>query len=248
VSGTSLPTVGDRVERERRVGFQTLRPNQTEATLVPPDPLPDHTRVQRVSRASEPAPPSLHCFSLARLSPLPPVLLSGARGWPQRGGVAAVRAGAGGDVADGHGRDALLRHHAGHASASALRCAALPPATPHAFSACSTCLCLRSRPSMRAMTHWEGVWHAGSTNARLTAHMGFIVPDGCSIRAGTEWREWQVGKCIVFDDSFEHEVRGSWRSSLVLLVLLTCCYVCPACCVRVPASPHRRGGGASLSA
>jgi len=48
---------------------------------------------------------------------------------------------------------------------------------------------------------------AGSTNARLTAHMGFIVPDGCSIRAGTEWRQWQVGKCIVFDDSFEHEVR-----------------------------------------
>jgi aspartate beta-hydroxylase len=37
--------------------------------------------------------------------------------------------------------------------------------------------------------------------------MGFIVPDGCSIRAGTEWRQWQVGKCIVFDDSFEHEVR-----------------------------------------
>lgn len=41
--------------------------------------------------------------------------------------------------------------------------------------------------------------------------MGFIVPDGCSIRAGTEWREWQVGKCIVFDDSFEHEVRPPLR-------------------------------------
>jgi len=40
----------------------------------------------------------------------------------QCGGAAAFRSGARGYVANGHGRDALLRHHAGHSSASALRC------------------------------------------------------------------------------------------------------------------------------
>ena len=32
----------------------------------------------------------------------------------------------------------------------------------------------------------------GSTNARLTCHLGLIVPAGCSIRCGDEWATWQV--------------------------------------------------------
>eukprot|EP00959_Pyramimonas_sp_CCMP1952_P258713 5407857-Pyramimonas_sp.AAC.2 len=36
---------------------------------------------------------------------------------------------------------------------------------------------------------------------------GLVVPPvGTSIRAGEETRNWEEGKCLVFDDSFEHEV------------------------------------------
>lgn len=53
--------------------------------------------------------------------------------------------------------------------------------------------------------------HCGSTNARLTMHFGVVVPETppgkLVVRCGTETRRWQQGKCIVFDDSFEHEVQ-----------------------------------------
>ncbi|CAE8687687.1 unnamed protein product, partial [Polarella glacialis] len=53
--------------------------------------------------------------------------------------------------------------------------------------------------------------HCGPSNARLTCHMGIKVPktleQGCRMRvAAEEPRGWQEGKCVVFDDSFEHEV------------------------------------------
>ncbi|KOO24087.1 peptide-aspartate beta-dioxygenase [Chrysochromulina tobinii] len=61
--------------------------------------------------------------------------------------------------------------------------------------------------------------HCGSSNTRLTAHLGILVPSGCSIRAGNEWREWREGECLVFDDSWEHEVRHLGdRDRVVLLI------------------------------
>jgi aspartyl/asparaginyl beta-hydroxylase (cupin superfamily) len=61
--------------------------------------------------------------------------------------------------------------------------------------------------------------HCGPSNTRLTCHLGLVVPDGASIRVGTETVGWQEGKCLVFDDSFEHEV---WNRSderrIVLLI------------------------------
>jgi aspartyl/asparaginyl beta-hydroxylase (cupin superfamily) len=61
--------------------------------------------------------------------------------------------------------------------------------------------------------------HCGPSNTRLTCHLGLVVPDGASIRIGTETVRWQEGKCLVFDDSFEHEV---WNRSderrIVLLI------------------------------
>lgn len=60
--------------------------------------------------------------------------------------------------------------------------------------------------------------HCGPTNARLTMHMGIIVPPGGSwIRAGEERREWREGKCLVFDDSWEHEVEVRDGPRVVLL-------------------------------
>eukprot|EP00927_Polykrikos_kofoidii_P038053 TRINITY_DN32315_c0_g1_i2.p1 TRINITY_DN32315_c0_g1~~TRINITY_DN32315_c0_g1_i2.p1 ORF type:complete len:316 (+),score=45.84 TRINITY_DN32315_c0_g1_i2:104-1051(+) len=62
--------------------------------------------------------------------------------------------------------------------------------------------------------------HCGPTNTRLTCHMGIDVPaEGCGMRVGGEARCWREGECIVFDDSWEHEVwNESTRSRVVLLV------------------------------
>lgn len=47
--------------------------------------------------------------------------------------------------------------------------------------------------------------HCGPNNIRLTAHLGLHVPKGCEFRVGEETRPWIEGKCLFFDDSFEHE-------------------------------------------
>ena len=46
-----------------------------------------------------------------------------------------------------------------------------------------------------------------------------VIPPGCSIRAGDEWREWAEGECVVFDDSWEHEVRHDGASDRVVLLI-----------------------------
>ncbi|XRB08228.1 aspartate beta-hydroxylase [Pycnococcus provasolii] len=48
--------------------------------------------------------------------------------------------------------------------------------------------------------------HCGSTNTRLTCHLGLRVPAGCTLMVGGVSRGWEEGRCVVFDDSFEHEV------------------------------------------
>lgn len=53
--------------------------------------------------------------------------------------------------------------------------------------------------------------HCGPSNCRLTCHLGIRVPrtleQGCRIRVAAEPpRGWNEGQCIIFDDSFEHEV------------------------------------------
>ena len=52
--------------------------------------------------------------------------------------------------------------------------------------------------------------HRGPTNCRLTIHLGLIVPRSCGMRVGNETRRWKAGKCLVFDDTFEHE---AWNES-----------------------------------
>jgi aspartate beta-hydroxylase len=62
--------------------------------------------------------------------------------------------------------------------------------------------------------------HCGPTNVRLRCHLGIDIPDGdCAIRVGTETRRWQNGRCLVFDDSFEHEAwNHTDRPRTVLIV------------------------------
>jgi aspartyl/asparaginyl beta-hydroxylase (cupin superfamily) len=51
--------------------------------------------------------------------------------------------------------------------------------------------------------------HKGPTNGIIRIHLGLIVPGGadvCRIRVGDKVFGWEEGKCVVFDDYFEHEV------------------------------------------
>ena len=60
--------------------------------------------------------------------------------------------------------------------------------------------------------------HCGPSNLRLRCHLGLMVPKGCRIRVGTEVREWKEGECLIFDDSFEHEVFHDGDSDRVVLI------------------------------
>lgn len=61
--------------------------------------------------------------------------------------------------------------------------------------------------------------HCGPTNARLRLHMGIKVPEGVSIRIDEEWVKWQEGKCLIFDDSFEHEVKHTGTEPRIVLIM-----------------------------
>ncbi|GKY96243.1 hypothetical protein MPSEU_000584100 [Mayamaea pseudoterrestris] len=73
--------------------------------------------------------------------------------------------------------------------------------------------------------------HCASTNLRLTAHLGIIVPVSsttatdngnlgkCRIRVKNTWHEWHQGKVLVFDDAYEHEVENTTDSIRVVLLI-----------------------------
>jgi len=59
--------------------------------------------------------------------------------------------------------------------------------------------------------------HYGLSNYKLAVHLPLIIPADCAIRVGTQRHDWQPGKVVVFDDSFEHE---AWNRSGQLRVVL----------------------------
>lgn len=60
--------------------------------------------------------------------------------------------------------------------------------------------------------------HHGIANYKLAVHLPLIIPDGCAIRVGDQTRGWTPGKCLIFDDSFEHEAwNGSEEPRAVLI-------------------------------
>lgn len=62
--------------------------------------------------------------------------------------------------------------------------------------------------------------HRGELQGVLRCHLGLAVPAGdAALRGGGETRRWEPGRCLVFDDTVEHEAwnRGE-RDRAVLLV------------------------------
>ncbi|XP_028176355.1 aspartyl/asparaginyl beta-hydroxylase isoform X1 [Ostrinia furnacalis] len=61
--------------------------------------------------------------------------------------------------------------------------------------------------------------HVGPTNCRLRMHLGLSNTKDTYLRVDKEIRQWSVGRVLLFDDSFEHEVwHNGTRARLVLIV------------------------------
>ncbi len=61
--------------------------------------------------------------------------------------------------------------------------------------------------------------HRGFTSTVLRCHLGISVPGCCGLRVGEEIRAWEEGRCLVFDDTVEHEAWNlSDRPRIVVLL------------------------------
>ncbi|MFY9343254.1 MAG: aspartyl/asparaginyl beta-hydroxylase domain-containing protein [Planctomycetota bacterium] len=62
--------------------------------------------------------------------------------------------------------------------------------------------------------------HHGERSGVLRCHLALQVPPGdVGIRSGAEIQQWHAGRCLVFDDTFEHEAWNHGASDRVLLLV-----------------------------
>ena len=62
--------------------------------------------------------------------------------------------------------------------------------------------------------------HRGPYKGVLRYHLGLIVPreaQACRIRVGEDFRHWEEGKSLIFDDTFNHEVWNDTDETRVVL-------------------------------
>lgn len=62
--------------------------------------------------------------------------------------------------------------------------------------------------------------HRGPYNGVLRYHLGLVIPkeaEKCRIEVGGETRHWELGKSLIFDDAYRHEV---WNDSDEVRVVL----------------------------
>jgi ornithine lipid ester-linked acyl 2-hydroxylase len=62
--------------------------------------------------------------------------------------------------------------------------------------------------------------HRGPYKGVLRYHLGLIVPreaEACRIRVGDDFRHWEEGKSMIFDDTFNHEVWNDTEETRVVL-------------------------------
>ena len=61
--------------------------------------------------------------------------------------------------------------------------------------------------------------HRGVTNTRLVTHLPLVVPPDCALRVGGETHVWEEGRCVTFDDTFEHEAWNHSGQTRVVLIM-----------------------------
>jgi aspartate beta-hydroxylase len=60
--------------------------------------------------------------------------------------------------------------------------------------------------------------HQGVTNTRVVGHLPLIIPGQCALKVGGELHEWQEGRVVVFDDTYEHEAWNRSQQTRVVLI------------------------------
>jgi aspartyl/asparaginyl beta-hydroxylase (cupin superfamily) len=61
--------------------------------------------------------------------------------------------------------------------------------------------------------------HCSVDSLRIRCHLGIEIPENCRIRVGSETRDWEQGKAIMFDDSFEHEVWNRGTTDRIVMIV-----------------------------
>lgn len=62
--------------------------------------------------------------------------------------------------------------------------------------------------------------HRGELDGRLRCHLPLVVPTGdLGLRFGTETRVWQPGRCLIFDDTLEHDAWNRGAGERVVLIV-----------------------------
>jgi aspartyl/asparaginyl beta-hydroxylase (cupin superfamily) len=88
---------------------------------------------------------------------------------------------------------------------------------PGSCAACpKTAEALRQVPGLsmagfsRLAPHTHVKPHVGWAASVYRLHLPLVVPPGCRLRVAAETRSWQEGRCLIFDDTVEHE---AWNDS-----------------------------------
>jgi aspartate beta-hydroxylase len=159
--------------------------------------------------------------------------------------VAAIRDELRAVLAQPRGLEPFLRTDSAQATAGLLRSSTTDPAAwdayffhrhgvrhdAHATACPRTAALLDALPLARVRNHSpETLYsvlrpgshilpHRGVTNTRLVTHLPLIVPADCALRVGGEVHAWQEGRCVTFDDTFEHEAWNRSGDTRVVLIL-----------------------------
>ena len=84
---------------------------------------------------------------------------------------------------------------------------------------------LKNIPGLRTASfsilgpHTEITPHTGFTDKVLRCHLALKVPEKCAIIVGDDTKYWEVGKCLVFDDTTEHYAYNNSDTDRVILIL-----------------------------
>jgi beta-hydroxylase len=64
--------------------------------------------------------------------------------------------------------------------------------------------------------------HKGVTKHLLTCHLGLLVPKdekNCRMKVSTVTVNWREGKCLVFDDTYRHEIWNDTEQDRIILLI-----------------------------
>jgi aspartate beta-hydroxylase len=61
--------------------------------------------------------------------------------------------------------------------------------------------------------------HYGPCNIRLRIHLALDIPESCYMKVSDSERKWEEGNCLIFDDTYVHEVHNNSEKYRSLLLV-----------------------------